>query len=442
MSAARPSVLRSPALPRPRRRSASERETVRSRRGGNRLKTFDPEAATAAYLATLSPDAHARATAYTQGGHWLILWTAVVGVAAYWLILRSGLLVRLRDRLEGRGVGPVRTSIAVLALALIAETVLNLPWAAWSDWAREKAYGLTSQAFVGWLGEYLVYALIWVVTSTLLAAGVYALIRRSPRLWWAWSGALVSLVFVLSLLVWPVFIDPLFNRYEPAPPGPVRDAVVALAEANGVPADRIFIYDGSRQSNRYTANVSGLLGSARIAMSDVMFQKDADIAEVRAVVGHEMGHYVLGHVWWRAGFLSVMAVLALLLVDRLFPLAARWLGASGVRGLSDPAGYPVLGAMIVVLGLVGNPVVASFSRWAEVESDRFSLERAREPDGLARALVKTIEYRAATPGRLEEILFYTHPSVGSRVRMAMDWKAAQQAEPMPVTLVRPGDLGR
>ncbi|MCA6326079.1 MAG: hypothetical protein IM659_05680, partial [Phenylobacterium sp.] len=175
MSAARPSVPRSPALPRPRRRSARERETVRSRRGGNRLKTFDPEAATAAYLATLSPDAHARATAYTQGGHWLILWTAVVGVAAYWLILRSGLLVRLRDRLEGRGVGPVRTSIAVLALALIAETVLNLPWAAWSDWAREKAYGLTSQAFVGWLGEYLVYALIWVVTSTLLAAGVYAL---------------------------------------------------------------------------------------------------------------------------------------------------------------------------------------------------------------------------------------------------------------------------
>ena len=90
------------------------------------MKTFDPEAATAAYLATLSPDAHARATAYTQGGHWLILWTAVVGVAAYWLILRSGLLVRLRDRLEGRGLGPLPTSIAVLALALIAETVLNL----------------------------------------------------------------------------------------------------------------------------------------------------------------------------------------------------------------------------------------------------------------------------------------------------------------------------
>ncbi|MFO0439004.1 MAG: M48 family metallopeptidase, partial [Phenylobacterium sp.] len=401
------------------------------------MTRFDPEVATATYLATLSPEAHARATAYTQGGHWLILWTAVIGLAAYWLILRSGMLVRLRERLEARGLGPVRISLAVLATALFAETLLNLPWVIWSDWARERAYGLSSQPLVGFLRDYALYTVIILVSSTLLGACIYALIRRAPRFWWAWSGGLVSLFFVLSMVVSPVFIDPLFNRYEPAPSGPVRDAVVALAKANGVPSDRIFIYDGSRQSNRYTANVSGLFGGARIAMSDVMFKKDADIAEVRAVVGHEMGHYVLGHVWRNLIFFSALAFVCFFLIDRLFPTAVRLLSGQGVKGLSDPAGYPVLGALIVVLGVVGNPLAASFSRWAEVESDRFSLERAREPDGLARALVKTIEYRAATPGRLEETLFYTHPSVGSRVRMAMEWKAAQQAEPMPVTLVRP-----
>jgi STE24 endopeptidase len=401
------------------------------------MTRFDPEVATATYLATLSPEAHARATAYTQGGHWLILWTAVIGLAAYWLILRSGMLVRLRERLEARGLGPVRISLAVLATALFAETLLNLPWVIWSDWARERAYGLSSQPLAGFLRDYALYAVIILVSSTLLGASIYALIRRAPRFWWAWSGGLVSLFFVLSMVVSPVFIDPLFNRYEPAPSGPVRDAVVALAKANGVPSDRIFIYDGSRQSNRYTANVSGLFGGARIAMSDVMFKKDADIAEVRAVVGHEMGHYVLGHVWRNLIFFSALAFVCFFLIDRLFPTAVRLLSGQGVKGLSDPAGYPVLGALIVVLGVVGNPLAASFSRWAEVESDRFSLERAREPDGLARALVKTIEYRAATPGRLEETLFYTHPSVGSRVRMAMEWKAAQQAEPMPVTLVRP-----
>ncbi len=401
------------------------------------MTRFDPEVATATYLATLSPEAHARATAYTQGGHWLILWTAVIGLAAYWLILRSGMLVRLRERLEARGLGPVRISLAVLATALFAETLLNLPWVIWSDWARERAYGLSSQPLAGFLRDYALYTVIILVSSTLLGACIYALIRRAPRFWWAWSGGLVSLFFVLSMVVSPVFIDPLFNRYEPAPSGPVRDAVVALAKANGVPSDRIFIYDGSRQSNRYTANVSGLFGSARIAMSDVMFKKDADIAEVRAVVGHEMGHYVLGHVWRNLIFFSALAFVCFFLIDRLFPTAVRLLSGQGVKGLSDPAGYPVLGALIVVLGVVGNPLAASFSRWAEVESDRVSLERAREPDGLARALVKTIEYRAATPGRLEETLFYTHPSVGSRVRMAMEWKAAQQAEPMPVMLVRP-----
>jgi STE24 endopeptidase len=147
-------------------------------------------------------------------------------------------------------------------------------------------------------------------------------------------------------------------------------------------------------------------------------------------------------VWRNAIVMSVLAVLGLFLVDRLFPFAARLLGAPGVRDLADPAGYPVVAALLLVLGLVSTPLTASLTRIGEIESDRFSLERAQEPDGLARALVKTIEYRAATPGRLEEMLFYTHPSVGSRVRMAMDWKAAQQAEPMPVTLVRPDQVPR
>ena len=406
------------------------------------MTTFDPAAATAAYLATVPSESHARAQAYTQGGHWLILWTALIGVAVLWLILRSGLLVRLRDRLAARGAGAGRITLVVLAAAFALEIILNLPWSVWSDWAREKAYGLTDQPLSGWLSETLLMSAIGLVGAVILGEGVYALIRRAPRVWWAWSGGLVSLFLLVGMVAAPVAIDPLFNRYEPAPPGPVRDAVVALAKANGVPADRIFIYDGSRQSNRYTANVSGLMGSARIAMSDVMFKKDADIAEVRAVVAHEIGHYVLGHVWRNWIFLSALAFLGLFLVDRLFPLAAHLLGARDVRGLADPAGYPVIGVLLIIMGLVANPLSASFTRWAEIDADRFSLQQANEPDGLARALVKTIEYRAATPGRLEEILFYTHPSVSSRIRMAMDSKAARLPNPMTVTLVRPDEVPR
>jgi STE24 endopeptidase len=404
------------------------------------MTAFDPATATATYLATLDATSHARATAYTQGGHWILLWTTLVGLAVIMVILRSGVLVRVRDWLEARGIGPLRLTALVLGLSFGIEAVLNLPWSVYADWSREKGYGLTSQAFSGWISEYALGGVLGILFTVPMGVALYALIRRSPRFWWAWSGALVAGGFTVMMVVAPVLIDPLFNQYKPAPPGPVRDAVVALAKANGVPSDRIFIYDGSRQSNRYTANVSGLMGSARIAMSDVMFKKDADIPEVRAVVAHEMGHYVLGHVWRNAIVLSVLAVVGLFLVDRLFPFAARLLGAPGVRDLADPAGYPVVAALLLVLGLVSTPLTASLTRIGEIESDRFSLERAQEPDGLARALVKTIEYRAATPGRLEEMLFYTHPSVGSRVRMAMDWKAAQQAEPMPVTLVRPDQV--
>jgi STE24 endopeptidase len=159
-------------------------------------------------------------------------------------------------------------------------------------------------------------------------------------------------------------------------------------------------------------------------MSDVMFKKDADLAEVRGVVGHEMGHYVHMHAVWFAVGYAVLGLAAFFLVDRLFPTVLGWTGAKGVRGLADPAGIPVIGIILAVLALISTPLRVSITRIAESDADTFSLTRVNEPDGLAKALVKTIEYRAATPSKLEEVLFYDHPAVGARVRKAMDWKAA------------------
>jgi len=386
---------------------------------------FDPAAATAAYLAQLPADAHAKATAYTQGGHWLLLWGALVTILIAWLVLRSGVLVRVRDRVEAGGAKPWLAALAVLALDAVLEAALSLPWSVYSDWWRERAYGLTSQAFTGWLAEFGMMTAISTVITVLLLVGLYALIRRAPRTWWAWSGAMVAVIFVVLIVLAPVFIQPLFNDYKPAPPGPVRDAIVELAKANGVPSDKIVIYDGSRQSNRYTANVAGMFGTTRIAMSDVMFAKGADLAEVKGVVGHEMGHYVHMHALWIAAAYGLLALTGFFLVDRLFGSVVRLTGAKGVRGLADPAGFPVIGIIVAALTLIATPLFSSIVRQAEVDADRYSLRHANEPDGLAKALVKTIEYRAATPSKVEELLFYDHPAVGNRVRMAMDWKAAQ-----------------
>jgi STE24 endopeptidase len=388
------------------------------------MAQFDPAAATAAYLSALTPAQHAKATAYTQGGHWLLLWGALVGVLVSWIVIRSGVLVRVRAGAERRKPKPWTAVALVVVVDTLIEGVLSLPWDVYARWWREKAYGLTSQPFVGWLTEHLVSLVVGLVISLILMSLFYFVVRRAPKTWWVWASGGVVAAFLALMVLQPILIEPLFNTYKPAPPGPMRDEVVAMAEKVGVPHDKILIYNGSKQSNRYTANVAGLFGTARIAMSDTMFKKDADLAEVRGVLGHEMGHYVRGHILFYAVAYGLLALIAFFLVDRLFPRAAALLGAKGVTGLSDPAGLPVVGVLFTVLALIATPITNSVSRIGEADADSFSLEHFNEPDGLAKALVKTIEYRAATPSQLEEAVFYDHPSVGSRVRKAMDWKAA------------------
>lgn len=388
------------------------------------MTTFDPAAATSQWLATLSPEETARAVSYTQGGHWLILWSLLVSLAVAWIIVRTGLLVAIRSRLERRRRRPNLTVLAVGAVYLILDFLLTLPWAAYESWYREGQYGLTEQPFGGWLGEAFLGAAISVIVTSLLLVGIYALIRRARRLWWLFASGLTAAFVVIGLIIAPIVIEPLFNTYTPAPNGPVRDAVVALAEETGTPSDKIFIYDGSKQSDRYTANVSGLFGSARVAMSDVMFQKGADIAEVRGVVGHEMGHYRRLHILWQVGILIVLSALGFFLVDRLYPLGRRLLGADRVGDISDATGLPVLAAILAVLGFLATPIFATMVRTMETDADQFSLVHANEPDGLSKALIKTAEYRAPSPGAVEEFLFYDHPSVENRIRRAMEWKAA------------------
>jgi len=389
--------------------------------------SIDPAAETARWLATLSPEDLERAVAYTRGGHWLLLWGAIVAVVVSWLIIRTGLLSGISARLERRRRRPKLVSLVVGVVYLLLSFVLTLPWAIYESWWRETQYGLTSQPLAGWLTEALMGTAISTVFAGLLIVGLYLIIRHARRLWWAWGAGLTALAVVFMLIVSPILIEPLFNDYTPAPDGPMRDSVVELAQRTGTPDDKIFIYDGSKQSDRYTANVSGLFGSARVAMSDVMFAKGADLAEVRGVVGHEMGHYVHMHSLWMTGIMILLAAIVFWLIDRLFPVAKRLLGANRVGDISDPAGLPVLAAIAAVIGLLLTPVTNTMIRVIEQDADQFSLVHANEPDGLSKALIKTAEYRAPSPTVIEEILFYDHPSVENRIRMAMEWKATHPA---------------
>lgn len=384
---------------------------------------FDPKAATAHYIDSLGPAALQKAHDYTVGKEWMLLWALLVAAVVTWLIVKSGLLDKL-DRRFGE-----RHNLRAFAIGLvyfIVSAVLTLPWMLYADYFREKAYGRTSQPIGDWLGQAALSTVISAIVGALFMTGVYWLIRRTGKRWWIWSGALTAIVFAFILLLSPVLIEPLFNKYEPVPQGQVRDAVVSMAQRAGIPPDKVFMFNGSRQSNNFTANAGGVGSTARVAISDVAF-KNASLDEVRAVTGHEIGHYVLKHSWWGILFYSIAAIVLFWIAERTFPRFARAFGSTA--SLPDPRGIPVLLFMVSFFGLLGLPLVNAFSRTLETQADAYSLRTENRPDALATALVKTAEYRYPRPGRLEEIVFYDHPSVERRVLTAMEWKAAHPEPP-------------
>ncbi len=339
---------------------------------------LDPQVATAALIDALGAQTLAKAAAYTAGKHWLLLWNLVVTGLAAWAIVRSGLLDRVDARLARRGVEcpGIRGGDRLFPGAGAAHPALGYL----RHWWRERDYGRTSQPLADFLVQSALGNLISAVLGALFFVGVYALIRRTGARWWLWSGGFTAMAISAFMLAAPVFIQPLFNDYKPVPPGDVRAALETMARSAGVPTDRLFVYDGSRQSNNFTANVAGLGGTARIAISDVAF-KGASLDEVKAVTGHEIGHYVLGHVWRAIAVLSVLAMLAFLVADRLFPRFARAFGCSAP--LSDPRGLPVVLFMVSLIMALATPVMNALTRISEADADRYSLETVNLPDALA-----------------------------------------------------------
>ncbi len=377
------------------------------------------QAETQEWIARLSAEELALARDYTMGNHWLILAGLLVSALVTWLIVRSGLLDRLASRLGRRGFF-LRT-LAVAAVFLLLLTLLSLPFALYEEWWRELQYGRTSQPLGDFLLQQGISTVIFLLFGGLFLTGVYALIRKAGRWWWAWGGALVAGAVAFFLLLSPALIEPLFNEYQPIPEGEVRTAVLALAAEAGVPEDRVYLFDGSRQSNNFTANVSGVGSSARIAISDVAMD-EASLDEVRAVTGHEIGHYVLGHVWRTVAVLSLLAVAIFWLTARLYPWFARRFGTDAP--LEDPRGLPVFVFVLGLLFTLAQPITNTMTRMGESEADAYSMEHVGLPDAMAGALIKTAEYRYPLAGPVEEALFYTHPTVQRRIHAAMEWKAA------------------
>ena len=381
--------------------------------------TMTPAAEAARMIDSLGPEALTKAQAYTTGNHWLLLVGAIVSILIAWVMERFKLLDWVADKVTGWKFA--FSTIAVSAAFFAISDLLELPWTIYTDWQRQHAYGLSKQPLGDFMGQWAIGEAVSLVLGALFMWGIYSLIRKTGARWWLWGGGFTAIVVLLTLLAAPSLIEPLFNKYQPVPAGPVLTALEEIADDVGIPHDRIFMFDGSRQSERFTANVAGIGPTARIAISDVAL-KEATLAEVRAVTGHEAGHYKLGHVWRAAVIMPLLAMLFFFLLNRLFAPTARLLGSDATLG--EPRGLPVFMVVGSIVGLLITPITNNLTRIGEKEADAYSLKTVNEPDALATALVKTAEYRYPRPSALQEFLFYTHPSVENRVLKAMEWKAA------------------
>ena len=380
--------------------------------------TFDVQQATDTYINSLGIEALAKATAYTSGSHWILLWGFLISALTTWVFVKYGILNKIDAKLNKRSLW--LRSFVISGAFIFLSSLLMLPWSIYSDWWREFSYGKTSQPIEDFLSQGGISLLLSSLLGGLFFSGIYFFIRRVGQFWWAWSGGLTAVFISTMMLLGPIWIEPLFNKYTPLPQGEVREALELLAKQANIDPDRIFVYDGSRQSNRFTANVSGLGSSARIAISDVAL-KSASLDEVKAVTGHEIGHYVSGHVWNLIGTATVLAMLFFYLANALFSKVSRSIGSASV--IADPIGIPVLLLCVSFLALLAQPVINFVVRQGEIEADQYSYQSVNLPDAMATALVKTAEYRNPRPNAVQEFIFYSHPSVEKRVKAAMEWKA-------------------
>jgi len=385
--------------------------------------TFDAMRAADAYIATVPAADRLKSDAYFEGGYWIAAWSTLIVVLICWLLLRLRITARIRDWAAARGNGSFMQGFFVAIGFVIALFVVTLPWTLYTGYFREHQYGMSNHTLTGFLGEQAINLAINTAFFGFAIAGLYRLIARVRERWIWWATGVTALVVLLVIMVSPVFIAPLFNDYKPLPEGETRESILALAQATQVPADDVYWFDASRQTKRISANVSGLWGTTRISLNDNLMN-GTSLPEIRAVMGHELGHYRLHHgLLLSLGFTLVYGF-GYWVINRAFGQFQRRHGERwGVRDLADPAGLPLAFAIFTAVLYLLTPVTNTMIRTAEAQADAFGLDAAREPHGFASVAMRLSAYRKLEPGPLEEIVFYDHPSGRARVERSTRWLA-------------------
>ena len=420
------------------RASGSSAQTVPAlANAAPQAQPFDVNPAVNAYLAKMPPAQRARSDAYFEGGYWLILWDFLLTIFIMGLLLRFRWSARMRNLAERiTRFRPLQTALYWIQFVIVA-SLLNFPLTVYEGYFREHKYGLLNQTFGPWMRDQLVGLAVGVILGAILIVPLFGLVRRLGTSWWVWGATLALLFLALVSLIAPVYIAPLFNQYKKLEDPRIKDPILSMARANGIPATDVYEFDASRQSNRVSANVSGFGNTLRISLNDNLLNR-CTLPEIETTMGHEMGHYVLNHAYKGLVMIGVVIVIGFAFLHGGSNYAlARWGTQWDIRGITDVAVLPLALMVFSLYFFCMTPVTNTITRTMEYEADMYGLNAARQPDGEANVDLMLGEYRKLDPGRLEEFIFFDHPSGRTRITAAMRWKAEHRETASPDELARP-----
>jgi STE24 endopeptidase len=364
------------------------------------------------------PEASELALRYTRSGN--VIWAIeqALGLALPALMLFTGLSARIRAFASVVARGHFYPTLVVyLALVALLLFVVQLPLTVYVGYVREHAYGLSAQRFSKFAGDELKGLAVGLIVGALIIWVPYLLLARSPARWWLWTGALALPFFALILLITPVYIAPLFNKFGPMKDKALESQVLAVAAQAGVEGARVFEVNKSVDTEKVNAYVTGVGKTKRIVLWDTLLARLTP-DQTRFVVGHELGHYVLGHVWISIFFSWALTLLGLYATHRTAGfLLARFGGRFGFTQLADPASLPLLMLLLSLFFFLIAPAALALSRHHERQADRFGLDLTRDNQAAATAFVALQRQNLSVPrpGLLYKLFRASHPPIGERV---------------------------
>ncbi len=387
-----------------------------------RAVAFNVQEATQQWLSTLNGAAREKSDSYFEGGYVLQVVNVLYSLLVAFAFLKLGLGKQIK-RVATKVKNVNLQNLIYVVFYFLLSWALSFPLSVYTEYFREHQYGLSNLTFGGWFAENLQGLAVGIILGAPMVTFLYVALRKAGQRWWIWGASGAIFFIMLIQFIAPVFISPIFNKYEPLEEGKLKQEILAMARANDIPAENVYKFDASKQTKRVSANVSGFASTTRISLNDNLLNRCTP-AEIKAVMGHEMGHYVLNHVYKGVIEFGVLIFIVFALLNwSLNKLIATRGDNWGIESISDIAGLPLVAALIGVIFFFATPVTNTMIRTQEMEADQFGLNAAREPDAEAHVYMMLSEYRKVDPGKWEEISFFDHPSGRVRIETAMKWKA-------------------